>query len=52
MKLGIRNPAFGIDRVGLKTTGAVHYNFSAAALYEEAIRRGEARLTADGALVA
>ena len=49
---GIRNPAFGIDRVGLMTTGAVGYNFSATALYEEAIRRSEAKLTADGALVA
>ena len=49
---GIRNPAFGIDRFGLKTAGTVHYNFSTTALYEEAVRRGEARLTADGALVA
>jgi len=30
----------------------VHYNLGEAALYEEAIRRGEARLTAHGALVA
>ncbi len=30
----------------------IHYNFSAAALYEEALKRGEACLTADGALVA
>ncbi|TGR61295.1 phosphoenolpyruvate carboxykinase (ATP), partial [Mesorhizobium sp. M2D.F.Ca.ET.223.01.1.1] len=30
----------------------VRYNFGAADLYEEAIRRGEARLTAQGALVA
>ncbi|WP_353643943.1 phosphoenolpyruvate carboxykinase [Mesorhizobium sp. WSM2239] len=49
---GKRNPACGIDAAGLKTTGRVHYNFNAAALYEEAIRRGEARLTAHGALVA
>jgi phosphoenolpyruvate carboxykinase (ATP) len=49
---GKRNPAWAIDRIGLKTTGAVRYNFGVAVLYEEAIRRGEARLTAHGALVA
>ncbi|TJX01194.1 MAG: phosphoenolpyruvate carboxykinase, partial [Mesorhizobium sp.] len=49
---GKRNPAWPIDRIGLKTTGAVRYNFGEAVLYEEAIRRGEARLTAHGALVA
>jgi phosphoenolpyruvate carboxykinase (ATP) len=46
------NPAWAIDRIGLRTTGAVRYNLGAAALYEEAIRRGEARLTAHGALIA
>ncbi|TIW68811.1 MAG: phosphoenolpyruvate carboxykinase (ATP), partial [Mesorhizobium sp.] len=46
---GKRNPACPLD---LKTKGTVRYNFGAAALYEEAIRRGEARLTAHGALVA
>jgi len=46
---GKRNPACKID---LETTGMVRYNFGAAALYEEAIGRGEARLTAHGALVA
>lgn len=51
-ELGKRNPAFGIDAVGLKTSGTVRYNFGASALYEEAIRRGEARLSAHGALVA
>jgi len=49
---GIRNPDFGIDRVGLTTSGNVHYNFLGAALYEQAIRRDEARLSAGGALVA
>lgn len=49
---GKRNPACGIERIGLTTTGKVHYNFGAAALCEEAIRRGEARLSAHGALVA
>ncbi|KQZ15299.1 phosphoenolpyruvate carboxykinase [ATP] [Mesorhizobium sp. Root554] len=51
-ELGIRNPASGIDSIGLKTTGTVRYNLGAADLCEEAIRRGEARLTAGGALVA
>jgi len=51
-ELGKRNPACGIDTIGLKTTGTVRYNFGAAALAEEALCRGEARLTAHGALVA
>jgi len=49
---GIRNPACGIDTAGLTEPGAVAYNLEAAQLYEEALRRGEAKLTADGALVA
>ena len=51
-EIGKRNPACGIDTIGLKTTGTVRYNLGAAELAEEAIRRGEARLTAHGALVA
>ncbi|MER9641470.1 phosphoenolpyruvate carboxykinase [Mesorhizobium sp. M0239] len=51
-EVGKRNSACAIDHIGLKTTGVVHYNFGAATLYEESIRRGEARLTAHGALVA
>ncbi len=51
-EIGKRNPSHGIDKHGLKTSGKVHYNFGAAALYEEALRRGEAKLTAHGALVA
>jgi len=51
-EIGIRNPACGIDTAGLTATGTVHYNLLEAELYEEALRRGEARLTADGALVA
>ena len=51
-EIGIRNPSCGIDTAGLITTGKVHYNASEADLCEEAIRRGEARLTAHGALVA
>ncbi|THF58788.1 phosphoenolpyruvate carboxykinase [Ollibium composti] len=51
-ELGKRNPDCGLDAIGLKTTGTVHYNFGPAALYEDAIRRGEAKLTAHGALMA
>jgi len=49
---GLRNPASGIETSGLKTSGAVFFNLLEPQLYEEAIRRGEARLTAHGALVA
>jgi phosphoenolpyruvate carboxykinase (ATP) len=49
---GVRNPARGIETVGLKTSGTVHYNLREAELYEQAVARGEARLTAHGALVA
>ena len=45
---GKRNPACGIDAARLATVGTVHYNLAAAALTEQAIRRGEARLTAPG----
>ena len=37
---------------GLNDLGKVHYNLGAAELYEESLRRGEAELTAHGALVA
>ena len=47
---GKRNPACGIIAAGLTTSGTVHYNLAVAQLTEEAIRRGEARLTAHGAL--
>ena len=49
---GTRNPKCGIDASGLKTDGAVHYNLLAADLYEHALCRGEAKLTAHGALLA
>jgi phosphoenolpyruvate carboxykinase (ATP) len=49
---GMRNTGQAIDTAGLKTSGKVHYNFSAPELVEEAIARGEAKLTAHGALVA
>lgn len=51
-EIGTRNPSFGIDHCGIETRGRVHYNLVEAALYEEALARREARLSADGALVA
>src|SRR5689334_10279704 len=47
---GMYNPAFGLETTGMTDAGSIHYNLSEAELYEEAIRRGEAVLTADGAL--
>jgi len=38
---GKRNPDCAIDAIGLKTAGTVRYNFGAAELYKEAIRRCE-----------
>ncbi|QDY99499.1 phosphoenolpyruvate carboxykinase [Nitratireductor mangrovi] len=49
---GKRNPDCGIDVMGLGGAAAAHYNLGEADLYEEALKRGEARLTAHGALVA
>ncbi|TYR31470.1 phosphoenolpyruvate carboxykinase [Mesorhizobium microcysteis] len=51
-EIGLRNPGNGIETCGLKTTGTVHYNLGPAELAEHAIARGEAKLTAHGALVA
>ena len=52
MEIGLRNPAIGIETTGLATSGTVHYNLMPAELVEHAIARGEAGLTAHGALVA
>ena len=49
-EIGMRNPAFGIDHCGIRTTGTVHYNLTEPELYEEALARREAKLTVDGAL--
>ncbi|MFC3073889.1 phosphoenolpyruvate carboxykinase [Shinella pollutisoli] len=49
-ELGIRNPALGLDAMGIHTNGTVRYNFAAEALYGEALGRGEAVKTAHGAL--
>lgn len=49
---GTHNPKFGIEQTGLKNLGSVRFNLLGPELYEEAIRRGEAKITAHGALVA
>ncbi|MEZ5312831.1 MAG: phosphoenolpyruvate carboxykinase (ATP) [Thermoanaerobaculia bacterium] len=41
----------GIDEQGLSTSGTVYWNLPPAQLYEEAVRRGEAAISADGALI-
>jgi phosphoenolpyruvate carboxykinase (ATP) len=51
-EFGERNPARGIEEIGLGAAGTVYYNLTEAALYEEALQRKEARLSAHGALVA
>jgi phosphoenolpyruvate carboxykinase (ATP) len=48
--LGVRNPSAGLALCGLETTGVVRYNLGEAELVELAVTRGEATLTAHGAL--
>ena len=47
---GVHNPAIELATIGLGSANSARYNFTAASLYEESIRRGEAELTAHGAL--
>ena len=51
-ELGLRNRENDIAAIGLGDAARVHYNFNPGQLYEESIRRGEAVLTADGAICA
>ena len=44
--------AHGLEALGILRSGRVHWNLSPAALYEEALRRGEGALAAEGPLVA
>jgi phosphoenolpyruvate carboxykinase (ATP) len=44
--------AHGLEALGIVRSGRVHWNLSPAALYEEALRRSEAVLAAEGPLVA
>ena len=50
--LGAFPSTFGLERHGLRDLGRVYWNLSPAQLYEEAVARGEARLSAHGTLVA
>jgi phosphoenolpyruvate carboxykinase (ATP) len=49
---GVWNRANGADAFGFEQLEAVHWNLLEPRLYEESIRRNEARLAAGGALVA
>ncbi|KQT64348.1 MULTISPECIES: phosphoenolpyruvate carboxykinase [unclassified Aureimonas] len=51
-EIGLRNPSKGIETTGLSGLSSVRWNLSEVDLAETAIRRGEARFTAHGALVA
>ena len=42
----------GLDALGIDSAATVYWNLPPARLYEEAIRRGEARIAAEGPLVA
>ncbi len=47
---GTRNPSHGVDAAGLSELLHVYYNLNEAELYEQSLNRGEAKLTAHGAL--
>ncbi len=49
---GTFNPEKGLASLGITGAAAVYYNLTEAELYEHALRRGEAIVSADGALVA
>ena len=42
----------GLDRHGIGNVAAAHWNYRRPALYEEAVRRGEAQIAEGGALIA
>jgi phosphoenolpyruvate carboxykinase (ATP) len=44
------NPSYGLDKIGIEGSGRIHWNLSVAALYETAIRKGEAQVTKCGGL--
>ena len=50
--MGNRQSSYGLENHGLKGLGTVHWNFTTPRLYEEAVRRGEARIAAHGPIVA
>ncbi len=50
-QLGPVRSAFGIEKNGITNARRVYWNLGSSALLEEAVRRGEGLLSADGALV-
>jgi phosphoenolpyruvate carboxykinase (ATP) len=52
MKSGLRNQAFDIEVIGFERQAHVFYNLSESELSSMAVSRGEARLSAHGALTA
>jgi phosphoenolpyruvate carboxykinase (ATP) len=44
--------AHGLEALGIVRAGHIHWNLSPAALYEQALCRGEAQIAAEGPLVA
>ena len=51
-QLGPRKSSYGLDKNGLGNVGKAYWNLSTPALYQEALKRGEASLAAGGPLVA
>jgi phosphoenolpyruvate carboxykinase (ATP) len=49
---GTRNGAHGADKSGLSSLSALHWNLGTPALYEHAIKNGEAEIVEGGALCA
>jgi phosphoenolpyruvate carboxykinase (ATP) len=49
---GLRNGAFGAEKFGFQDLAGVHWNLTEPALYEHAIRNGEATIVQGGALCA
>lgn len=49
---GPRISRHGLDRHGIGNVAAAHWNYRRPALYEEAVRRGEAQIAEGGALIA
>ncbi|WP_026362748.1 phosphoenolpyruvate carboxykinase [Methylopila sp. M107] len=49
---GVWNASHGADAIGLRNLGGVNWNLTTATLVERAVRRGEASLSASGALTA
>ncbi|MEB2312586.1 MAG: phosphoenolpyruvate carboxykinase (ATP) [Sorangiineae bacterium] len=49
--LGLGRSEYGIEKSGITNAKRVYWNLTVPSLIEEAVRRGEGRLSADGALV-